>query len=70
MTLGLGVTYLKNWQADIAYTAYFGGRTYSGTDVPNASPALCRRAKRQAMPAARIRSRDRDFLSMSVSYAF
>lgn len=64
-TLGLGMNFRENWQADISYTAFFGGKTYSGTD-PAAVPA--------GQPATYASSsnplKDRDFLSMNVSYAF
>jgi hypothetical protein len=69
-TIGLGVNYLKNWQADIAYTAYFGGRTYSGTDMPNASSGPLPPGQATSYASGSNPLRDRDYLSMSVSYAF
>ena len=65
VTLGAGLNYKQNWQADIAYTSFFGGRTYSGTD-PGAIPAG--QARTFATSANPLK--DRDFLSVSVSYSF
>ena len=70
LTLGLGVSYLKNWQAEVAYTAYFGGRTYSGTDMPNASSGPLPPGQATSYASGANPLRDRDFLSVSVSYAF
>jgi len=64
-TLGLGMNFRQNWQADISYTAFFGGKTYSGTDpaaVPSGQPATYASSSN---PLG-----DRDFLSLNVSYAF
>ena len=70
LTLGVNVSYLKRWQGQVAYTSYFGGRTHSGTDVPNASsgplpPGQSARYSSDSNPL-----RDRDFVALSVSYAF
>ena len=65
LTLGLGANYRQNWQADIAYTAFFGGRTYSGTD-PGTVPAG--QSANYASSANPLK--DRDFISVSISYAF
>ncbi|THF62911.1 DUF1302 domain-containing protein [Pseudothauera nasutitermitis] len=69
LTLGLGVNYRQNWQADIAYTSFFGGKKIKGTDPGAASPQF------PAGQAATYASHtnplvDRDFLSVSVSYSF
>lgn len=75
--IGLGVDYLNRWQADIAYTTFMGGRVYSGTDpVPpgtqlNATtfaPGAGTQSADFATSANPVR--DRDFLAVSVSYAF
>ncbi len=58
LTLGLGLNYLQRWQADLAYTSFFGGRTYSGTDNAGSYASSANPLK------------DRDFLALSVSYAF
>ncbi|MDP1653169.1 MAG: DUF1302 domain-containing protein [Rhodocyclaceae bacterium] len=59
LTLGVGFNYRQNWQADIAYTAFFGGRTISGTDTGG-------------LPYASSTNpmKDRDFLAVSLSYSF
>ena len=64
-TLGLGMNFRENWQADISYTAFFGGKTYSGTD-PAAVPA----GQPTTYASSSNPLKDRDFLSMNVSYAF
>ena len=58
VTFGLGMNYRQNWQADIAYSSFFGGKKVSGTDsvgtyASHTNPLY-----------------DRDFLSVSVSYSF
>jgi hypothetical protein len=65
LTLGFGFNYRQNWQADIAYTAFFGGKKISGTDpaaVPAGQPATYASHTNPMV--------DRDFLSISVSYSF
>jgi hypothetical protein len=64
-TLGVGFNYRQNLQADIAYTWFWGGRTYSGTD-PGAVPAG--QSPNYASSANPLK--DRDFLAVSVSYSF
>ena len=71
LTLGVGFNYRQNWQADIAYTAYFGGRTIAGIDPAPSTPT-------DPFPPGQSRSyasstnplQDRDFLAVSVSYSF
>jgi hypothetical protein len=65
LTLGLGVNYLQRWQADIAYTAFFGGREISGTD-PAPNPA----GQPRSYASSTHPLSDRDFLQISVSYSF
>jgi len=65
VTLGLGINYRQNWQADIAYTNFFGGRTYAGTD-PGAVPA----GQSAGYASSANPLKDRDFLAVSVSYSF
>ena len=65
LTLGLGANYRQNWQADIAYTAFIGGRTYSGTDP---GPVPAGQSANYASSANPLK--DRDFISVSISYAF
>jgi hypothetical protein len=64
-TVGITLNYRQQWSVDLAYTAFFGGRTYAGTD-PLAPPAgQSREFASLANPL-----KDRDFLSFSVSYSF
>lgn len=58
LTLGLGFNYRQNWQADIAYSAFFGGKKISGTDAGGSYAS-------HTNPMV-----DRDFLAISVSYSF
>ena len=64
MTVGLGYNLRQVWQADIAYTTYFDGRTYSGTDT-TAVGAQPREYASSANPL-----KDRDFIAATVSYSF
>lgn len=64
LTLGAGFNYRQNWQADIAYTSFFGGRTYSGTDpAPTVGQA-------QTFATSANPLKDRDYFSVNVSYSF
>lgn len=65
LTLGVSLTYLQRWQADLGYTAFFGGRRYSGTDTATPPPGQSADWSINANPL-----RDRDFLALSVSYSF
>jgi len=65
LTLGFGFNYRQNWQADIAYTAFFGGKKISGTD-PGAVPGV----QAQTYASHTNPMVDRDFLSISLSYSF
>ncbi|MCW9058434.1 MAG: DUF1302 domain-containing protein [Gammaproteobacteria bacterium] len=70
LVLGLGFNYQQNWQADIAYTAFFGGRRYGGTD-PVSSPAAGFPPGQSADYASASNPlKDRDFLAASLSYSF
>lgn len=80
VTLGLGFNYLQRWQADIGYTTFFGGRTYSGTDLGGAFAPGTVLAPGTVVPGDSTQpldyatganpNKDRDFLAVSVSYAF
>ncbi|MGL1833974.1 DUF1302 domain-containing protein [Rhodocyclaceae bacterium SMB388] len=65
VTLGLGINYQQKWQADIAYTSFFGGKKISGTD-----PAQVPAGQPQTYASHTNPLVDRDFLSVSVSYSF
>lgn len=70
LTLGFGFNYRQNWQADIAYTAFFGGKKVSGTDVPNAASGALPAGQPATYASHTNPMVDRDFLSISVSYSF
>jgi len=65
VTVGFNFNLQQNWQADIAYTNFFGGRTYSGTD-PGAIPP----GQSPAFASGANLLKDRDFIAASVSYSF
>ncbi|MBA3506638.1 MAG: DUF1302 domain-containing protein [Betaproteobacteria bacterium] len=65
VTLGFNFNLRQNWQADIAYTNFFGGRTFSGTDAGAIPPGQSRAFASGANPL-----KDRDFIAASVSYSF
>ena len=67
VTLGVGFNYRQNWQADIAYTAFFGGKTISGTDLVNHNPLT---GQPLSYASSTNPMKDRDFLAISVSYSF
>jgi hypothetical protein len=65
ISVGLGINYQQNLQADISYTSYFGGRDYGGVDpvpVPAGQP--------QSFSSTANPLKDRDFLAINVSYSF
>lgn len=65
LTLGVGFNYQHKWQADIAYTAFFGGKEISGTDPGPVHPSQPATYASHTNPLV-----DRDFLAISVSYSF
>lgn len=70
LTLGVGFNYRQNWQADIAYTSFFGGKEISGTDVPDAASGALPAGQPATYASHTNPLVDRDFLSISVSYSF
>ncbi len=64
-TVGIGLNYKQNWQADISYTSFFGGRTFSGTDTSGVPTGQSADYASSSNPL-----KDRDFLAVSVSYSF
>ncbi len=63
-TVGLSAVLKQKWQAEIAYTTYWGGRTYAGTD-PLATGTQDKNYATSANPL-----KDRDFVSASLRYSF
>jgi Protein of unknown function (DUF1302) len=66
---GVSWEYQRKWTVDLSYTAFFGGKTYCGTDVPPAGSVVT-----PGQPASWCSIanplKDRDFYSASVSYSF
>jgi hypothetical protein len=65
VSAGVTLSYLQRWQLDLAYTSFFGGRTYTGTDTTAPPPGQSAEWAINANPLA-----DRDFAAISVSYSF
>jgi hypothetical protein len=65
IAVGVSFNYLQNWQGDLSYTTFFGGRRYRGSDTVAPPPGQSRDWEINANPL-----RDRDFVSLSVSYSF
>ncbi len=81
VTFGVGFNYLQRWQADLGYTTFFGGRTYAGRDAvapgsdvnpdPNVTTlSTGDPSQSQDYATGANPNKDRDFLALSVSYAF
>ena len=70
LTLGVGFNYQQNWQADIAYTSYFGGRKIKGVDPVSSASAGFPAGQSASYASHTNPLYDRDFLSVSVSYSF
>jgi len=70
--LGIGFSFKQNWQADVAYTSFFGGRTFSGTDNPAlATPSNPYPATQPTGYASSANPlKDRDFIAASLTYSF
>jgi len=73
LSIGANVDYLRKFTVDLSYTGYFGGRTYCGTDV--VAPTQTSLAPQVALQGASFCSsanpiKDRDFVSLVVSYSF
>jgi hypothetical protein len=69
-TFGFGFNYRENLQADIAYTWFWGGKTYSGTDTPTAATGALPAGQSADYASSSNPLKDRDFLAVSVSYSF
>ena len=69
-TFGVGFSYQQNWQADLSYTTFYGGRTFCGADLAALSPAALAAGQSLAFCSASNGLKDRDFLAVNVSYSF
>jgi hypothetical protein len=65
LSAGLGFNYQQNLQADISYTAFMGGRVFSGVD-----PATVPAGQPQAFASHANPQIDRDFFAITISYSF
>jgi hypothetical protein len=69
LSIGASWDYQRKWLVDAQYTGYMGGRSICGTDVPppggSVTPGQSASFCSNANPL-----KDRDFFSVSVSYAF
>jgi hypothetical protein len=65
ISYGVSWDYQRKWLVDAQYTAYYGGRTFCGTDVSGVPPTQPASWCSSANPL-----KDRDFYSVSVSYSF
>lgn len=70
VTFGVGFNYQQNWQADIGYTAFFGGRSLSGVDVPSAASGALPAGQSANYASGTNALKDRDFIAISLSYSF
>ncbi|HLX22449.1 MAG TPA: DUF1302 domain-containing protein [Usitatibacter sp.] len=68
-SLGATWEYQRTWVVDVAYTSFFGGKTFCGTDAPppgsSVTPGQSASWCSSANPL-----RDRDFYSITMSYSF
>ncbi len=65
VNLGITGTLRQNWQADLSYTAFFGGRTFSGTTGAGGGAFAG-----QSYATTANALKDRDFIAATVSYSF
>ena len=64
-TFGLSFNLKQKWLADLAYTSFWGGRVYAGTDSTAVPAGQSASYASSANPL-----KDRDFITLSVSYSF
>ncbi|MGH8750381.1 MAG: DUF1302 family protein, partial [Burkholderiales bacterium] len=64
-TAGLNYNLRESFQVDLSYTNFFGGRTFSGTDVAGVPAGQSASFATGANPV-----KDRDFASINFSYSF
>lgn len=71
-TLGVTFNYQQKWQADIAYTSFFGGRSYCGTDIAATAGGQAALAAGQSLSYCTGANplSDRDFVALNISYSF
>jgi hypothetical protein len=75
LSIGANVDYQRKLSFDLSWTSYFGGRTYCGSDVIVLPAAQAVASAQVATQGASYCSsanpiKDRDFVSLVVSYSF
>jgi opacity protein-like surface antigen len=70
LTFGVGFSFQQNWQADLSYTSFQGGRTFCGTDVAALSAATLAAGQSLDWCTSANSLKDRDFISFNISYSF
>jgi hypothetical protein len=74
ISLGAAFDWQKTVVLDVSYNNFFGGRTYCGTDAVTSAAQTTLAGQLQIQPATYCSSanpvKDRDFISISVSYSF
>ena len=70
LTFGLGINYLQNWQADVSYTSFFGGKRIEGTDPLAGLDPRFPSGQSASYASHTNPLKDRDFLAISISYSF
>lgn len=73
VTAGVNFNYQATYTIDLSYTSFFGGRVYCGSDDPN--PALAgsnglAAGQSQSYCTAANPLKDRDFIALTMTYAF
>jgi len=68
-SIGVSANYQQKWQADVSYTNFFGGESFSGFSrgTPGATPA---NATNAPVKSSNNPLSDRDFIAATVSYSF
>lgn len=74
LSFGINFNYQQNTQVDLSYTSFFGGRDYCGADN-RTNPALAgtnglAAGQRADYCTSANPNKDRDFVALSLSYAF
>lgn len=74
LSFGINFNYQQNTQVDLSYTSFFGGRDYCGAD-DRTNPALAgtnglAAGQRADYCTSANPNKDRDFVALSLSYAF
>jgi hypothetical protein len=66
LSYGLGTTFKQDWAFDLSYTDFFGGRTFRSVSAPGAYPP----GQPEETATSSNSLKDRDIVSMNLSYSF